>query len=259
MKRTIFTLCFALLSIVNLFAQGDLLLEDFEDGKINFATKVNININPPLSMDTAVVDNPVKDVVNPSNKVWKWQRLNIAAGNQVWAGFWSLLTTPIPAGYNRVEIKYLRTNATSQLRIKIESATASKEIDPVTPASATNTWQTLVFNLANVTEVTTITKFGFFPDYYQPVVANSLVYIDDIIFYRWPTAVGPTLAEKNIIVYYSNGEIRISNYAGRVSVFDIVGRKIAEGDALDGKLKVNLEKGIYIVGTKEGNGKISIQ
>jgi hypothetical protein len=71
--------------------------------------------------------------------------------------------------------------------------------------------------------------------------------------------VGPSLADKKISAYYSGGELRISNYAGKVRVFDLVGRKIHEGDAMEGKLKLNLGKGIYIIGTSEGNGKISVQ
>ena len=257
MKRTIFTLCFAIFSVSILFAQGNMLLEDYEDGKINF-TDV-INLNPPEAMDTAVVDNPFKTGINTSEKVWEWRRVNAVAPavNQPWAGFYATLTNEIPAGYNRIEVKYLRTNSTSQLRMKVEGG-ITLEFDPVTPASATNTWETLVFDLAG-NGITNITVLSFFPDFYEPVNATSVSYIDDIIAFMYPTAVGPSLSDKKISTYYSNGELRIANYAGRVRVFDLVGRKIVEGNALEGKLKVNLGKGIYIIGTSEGNGKISIQ
>jgi hypothetical protein len=67
------------------------------------------------------------------------------------------------------------------------------------------------------------------------------------------------LAAKTIKAYYTNGEIIISNYSGYVRVFDLVGRNVAEGAAFNGKLGVNLKKGIYIVNTTEGNAKIVLQ
>lgn len=255
MKRTMFTLIFALFSSTILFAQGNKLLSDFENGKVNFTDSVAIN--PKGSMDTAIVDNPFMTAENMSNKVWKWMRIDQGANNQIWAGFYAKLKNALPAGYNRIEVKYLRTNNTSQLRMKAEGD-VNKEFNPVTPASATNTWETLVFDLAG-NGIANIKIISFFPDYYQPVDPTAVSYIDDIIAYQYPTAVDPKLAGKQVKAYYSNGEIRLENYVGRVSVFDMIGRKVFEGDALEGKLSVNLEKGIYIISTTEGKTKISLQ
>ncbi|HAH24795.1 MAG TPA: hypothetical protein DCL77_13750 [Prolixibacteraceae bacterium] len=255
-----FTLIFALFSYTILFAQGNKLLSDFENGKVNFTDSVAIN--PKGSMDTAIVDNPFMTAENMSSKVWQWKRVDMtkltpAGVNEIWAGFYAKLKNELPAGYNRIEVKYLRTNNTSQLRMKAEGD-VNKEINPVTPASATNTWETLVFDLAG-NGIANIKILSFFPDYYEPVDPTAVSYIDDIIAYQYPTAVDPNLPNKEIKAYYSNGEIRLENYVGRVSVFDMIGRKVFEGDALEGKLRVNLEKGIYIISTTEGKTKISLQ
>ncbi len=178
MKRMIFTLSIALFTFAGLFAQGleDILLDDFESGEVSFTEEVNVN--PPAHMDVAVVDNPVKDEVNPSNKVWEWKRYDAESSNVNWAGFYATLKNEIPNGYHRIEVKYLRTNATSQLRIKCEGA-VTKEIDPVTPASKTNEWETMVFDLTE-NEIKNIKIFSMFPDYYEPIDPTAVTYIDDI-------------------------------------------------------------------------------
>ncbi len=178
MKRMIFTLSIALFTFASLFAQGleDILLDDFESGEVSFTEEVNVN--PPAHMDVAVVDNPVKDEVNPSNKVWEWKRYDAESSNVNWAGFYATLKNEIPNGYHRIEVKYLRTNATSQLRIKCEGA-VTKEIDPVTPASKTNEWETMVFDLTE-NEIKNIKIFSMFPDYYEPIDPTAVTYIDDI-------------------------------------------------------------------------------
>ena len=64
---------------------------------------------------------------------------------------------------------------------------------------------------------------------------------------------------KEITAYYSKGTIRILNYEGDVQVFDLLGRKVAEGFAPNGDLSVNLKEGIYIVNTTKGNSKILLK
>jgi hypothetical protein len=178
MKRMIFTLCIAFFSFAGLFAQGleDILLDDFESGVVSFTDVVNVN--PPAHMDVAVVDNPVKAGINTSNKVWEWKRYDAETDNKIWAGFYAILKNEVPNGYHRVEVKYLRTNATSQLKIKCEGA-VTKEISAVTPASKTNEWETMVFNLTE-NEIKNIRVFGMFPDFYEPIDPTAVTYIDDI-------------------------------------------------------------------------------
>ncbi len=185
MKKIIFTFFIALLSMTNLFALDNIVLDDFETGTVSFTTVVNLN--PPGSFNATVVDNPYKTGINTSAKVWKWQRLN-TADNQSWAGFWAALTTAVPSGYAKIEVKYLRTNATSQLRMKIEGS-VTKEFDPVAPATKTNEWETIVFDLA-ANGIKNITVLSLFPDNYSPVNATALVYIDDIkIIYEAPPTI----------------------------------------------------------------------
>lgn len=168
-------------------AQETFVLDNFENGLVNF-TEV-VNGNPPAHFDYAVVDNPVKAGINTSNKVWEWKRFNAEADNKIWAGFYATLKTEIPKGYHRIEIKYLRKNATSQIKIKCEGA-VSKEISPITPASKTNEWETMVFDIyAN--GIKNIKVFSIFPDYYEPIDVNATIYIDDIKIIYDPTITPP--------------------------------------------------------------------
>ena len=78
-------------------------------------------------------------------------------------------------------------------------------------------------------------------------------------FVSTATGITSPVIKPEIHAYYSNGEIRISNYSGNVRVFDLLGRKVAEGPAYDGIFRVNLKTGIYIVNTTKGNTKIALQ
>lgn len=176
MKKSIFTffVLFALSFGINAQLES-FMLDDFENGQVNFTELVNVN--PAASMDVAVVDNPVKSAANGSNKAWEWKRYDTGE-NQKWAGFYSVLKNEIPSGYHRIEVKYLRKNATSQLRLKCEGA-VTKEIDPISPATKTNEWETLVFDL-HAQGIRNVRVFGFFPDYYDPIDLNATVYVDEI-------------------------------------------------------------------------------
>jgi hypothetical protein len=186
--KKIFTFCMAMLSISAIYAQSDILLDDFENGKVNFTTEVHVN--PPAHMDVAIVDNPVKGGINTSDKVWEWKRFDASPDqNQIWAGFWAILKTQVPAGYSRVEVKYLRKNTTSQLRIKIEG-TINKEFNPVKPASKTNEWETMVFDLT-ANGIKNIRVLSLFPDYYTPIDPSAVSYIDDIKVIFDPNVVVP--------------------------------------------------------------------
>ncbi len=187
MKKLLFTFALTLMVSASALALDNIVLDNFENGLVNFTTTVNVN--PAASMNYTVVDNPVKAGINTSNKVWKFERNDIAPNNVTWAGFWASLKTPVIKGYHRVEVKYLRTNATSQLRMKIEG-TVNKEFDPLRPASKTNEWETLVFDIyAN--GLKNINVLSLFPDNYTPVDLNAVVYIDDITVIFDPTIVPP--------------------------------------------------------------------
>ena len=197
MKR-LFTFCIALFCVTYLYAQADILLDDFENGTVNFTTTVNAN--PASSMDYKVVDNPVKAGINLSNKVWEWKRFNVAPDpNQPWAGFYATLKNEVANGYARIEVKYLRKNATSQLRIKVEGA-VTKEFNSVTPATKTNEWETMVFDLI-ANGIKNIRVLSLFPDYYTPVDPTAISYIDDIKVIYDPSVIVPTPAT---IILFAN-------------------------------------------------------
>lgn len=182
----------AMVLFTGIVAKGQQLqtfvLDDFENGLVNF-TEV-VNVNPPAHMDIAVVDNPVKAGINTSNKVWEWKRFDAESENKIWAGFYSTLKTEIPSGYHRIEIKYLRTNATSQLKIKPEGGAGGKEIAAETAASKTNEWELMVFDIYKA-GVKNIKVFGFFPDFYEPINPNAVVYVDDITIVYDPSVIPP--------------------------------------------------------------------
>lgn len=203
MKTMISTFFIVLLSMTNLFALDDILLDDFENGTVNFTAEVKGN--PPAHFDYAVVDNPYKTGINTSNKVWEWKRYDDGANNKIWAGFYATLKNEVPAGYHRIEVKFLRKNATSQLRIKCEGA-IGKEFNPVTPASKTNEWETLVFDLT-ANGILNITVLSMFPDYYTPIDPTSITYIDDIKVIYDPT-VEPPPAPTSLILFDNSADNR---------------------------------------------------
>lgn len=199
MKKIIYTLSIALFSSVLVFAQNDILLEDFEDDKIDFTTTVNIN--PEGSMEANIVDNPVKDGINTSNKVWEWKRVAGVTGPVIYAGFWAPLSQEIPAGYERIEVKYMRTNANSQLKLKVEGS-VNVEIMPLTAASKVNEWENMVFDLA-ANGVQNIKVLSLFPDYYEPINSSSISFVDDIKVFVGDGVTPPPPADSLVIFHDS--------------------------------------------------------
>lgn len=190
MKKLLFTCAIALFVSISSFALDNIVLDDFENGLVNFTTEVHVN--PAASMDIAVVDNPYKTGINLSNKVWEWKRFDTSPdANQSWAGFWAILKNDIPTGYHRIEIKYLRKNATSQLKIKCEGA-VTKEMTSVNAATKTNEWETIVFDIYT-NGIKNVHVFGFFPDFFEPVDPTSICYIDDITVIFDPTINPPVV------------------------------------------------------------------
>lgn len=202
MKRIISTLSIVLFFTVLVFAQNDMVLEDFEDEKVDFTTTVNIN--PVGSMEAKVVDNPVKEGLNTSNKVWEWKRVAGATDARIFAGFWATLTQEIPAGYDRIEIKYMRTNANSQFRLKVEGG-VNVEIMPLTAASKVNEWETMVFDLA-ANGVQNIKALSLFPDYYEPINTSSISYVDDIKVFFGDGVTPP--ASDSLVIFHDSEDPR---------------------------------------------------
>jgi hypothetical protein len=129
---------------------------------------------------------------------------------------------------------------------------------------AADTWTEVVVPLADLWAADPaftakdLIKDVFFSQNATDNVEHTL-YMDEFIFVSETTGINTNIVNNSINAYYSKGKIIISNYSGNVKVFDLVGRKVAEGPAYDGNFKVNLKTGIYIVNTTKGNAKIAFQ
>lgn len=181
MKKTILSLAMLAAGFTMSAQESELqtfVLEDFESGVVTFTETVNIN--PSVEMVAEIVDNPKKDDVNNSNKVWKWTREEV---DNVWAGFWATLTNEVPKGYQRIEVKYYREDAKSQLKIRCEGA-STVEFLPMNAPEKTGEWEVLTFDLLanNVYNVKVLGMQPDFRDAVEDLVAGTVTYIDDITF-----------------------------------------------------------------------------
>ncbi|MEA9411472.1 alpha-L-fucosidase [Flavobacterium sp. PL02] len=147
-----------------------LLLDNFENGQINFTNQ--INTNPPGEMQITVVNNPDKTGSNQSNKVLKLERV---ANTKKWAGFVCNLNTPL-SEYKYLYMKYYRNNPNSQIRLNI-----STEFLPQSPLDKQNEWGVAVFDLLT-NKVKDITRFGIQPDFTDNREIGDIVYIDQLTF-----------------------------------------------------------------------------
>jgi hypothetical protein len=184
MKRFLTSFLLALSFSAFTFSQvTSSVLDDFENGTVNFTAVVNVN--PTSNMSQAVVANPLIDGTNGTTNAWQWTRLDAgAANNQVWAGFWANLTTPIDANTTSITVKFYRTNANSTLKIHCQGTWGSKEFLPVAAPTLINQWETLTFDLNSngVTGLTT-TVFGLQPDYPidgTTIDLGAVSYVDQI-------------------------------------------------------------------------------
>lgn len=62
----------------------------------------------------------------------------------------------------------------------------------------------------------------------------------------------------NLQLFYNNGLIQINQYTGPVQVYNMSGKTIASGQSLFGSYAVSLQKGVYVLSTLQGNGKITV-
>lgn len=147
-----------------------LVIDNFENGQINFTNK--INVNPADSMEITVVDNPDKTGSNQSNKVLKLKRLDNAIK---WAGFFSTLNEPL-SEYKYLYMKYYRNNPNSQIRINVTPEFLSQ-----TPLNKENEWGVAVFDLLT-SKVKNISTFGIQPDFTDNRAVGDTVYIDHLTF-----------------------------------------------------------------------------
>jgi len=53
--------------------------------------------------------------------------------------------------------------------------------------------------------------------------------------------------------------LKLADYTGMVRVYGLAGNLVAEKQSVFGFAQVNLQKGIYIVNTTEGNAKLFVK
>lgn len=59
-------------------------------------------------------------------------------------------------------------------------------------------------------------------------------------------------------LFYNNGVVQINQYTGPVQVFNMNGKTIATGQSVFGSYAVTLQKGVYVLSTLQGSGKITV-
>lgn len=150
------------------------VLDNFENGKINFTNQ--INTNPLNEMQITVVDNPDRTGSNQSNKVLKFKRV---ANTAKWAGFYCAPNVPL-SEYKYLYMKYYRNNPNSQIRVNISDG-GNNEFLSQSPLDKQNEWGVAVFDLLT-NKVKNITKFGFQPDFTSNAAIGDVIYVDDLIF-----------------------------------------------------------------------------
>jgi len=85
------------------------------------------------------------------------------------------------------------------------------------------------------------------------------LFVDEISFVKnTPTGFINLKVDNKMTAYYINGEIYIENYVGNVLVTDLTGKVIANKISNNGKVQLQLSKGIYIVTTNTANSKLFV-
>lgn len=73
-----------------------------------------------------------------------------------------------------------------------------------------------------------------------------------------PNSVKTTGDGAEMQLFYNNGIVQINQYTGPVQVINMNGKTIATGQSVFGTYAVTLQKGVYILTTLQGNGKITV-
>ncbi len=161
-------------------AQERVIIEDFENGKLNFTQVTNMM----GKCEWQLVDNPVKDKINSSNKVYKFIR---KSSEPVWAGFWAELNEPLKKfldvkKFRYVHVKYMRTSPYSRLRLKLERSAGGPFIEffGMQEPTTTGRWEIITFDLKANNANDLYNVISFQPDVAANQPDGVVAYIDDI-------------------------------------------------------------------------------
>ena len=180
-------LLFSMALICSLPIQAqDQLIDDFENGKLNFSS----NGGEMGNFQYEVVTNPSKSGINTSEYVLKFKRT--VANTPNWGGYWFDLKEEIqslvkPQEYRYAHVKYYRIDEQSYMKVKIEQSTAggaAKEMASINAPQKLNKWEDLVFDFEGA--VGPYSRMTLMPDFVSDRPAGIEVYIDDIRFNNDP-------------------------------------------------------------------------
>ncbi|MEN2401636.1 alpha-L-fucosidase [Flavobacterium sp. MC2016-06] len=150
------------------------VLDNFENGKINFTDK--LILNPKTDMQAEVVDNPDRTGSNQSKKVLKFERTGNSA---MWAGCDCTLNVTL-SEYKYLYMKYYRNNPNSQIKANISNG-PNNEFLSQSPLDKQNEWGVVVFDLLS-NKVKDITRFSLQPDFTVNHAIGDIIYIDELTF-----------------------------------------------------------------------------
>ncbi|MBC8005426.1 MAG: hypothetical protein H7X84_08115 [Verrucomicrobia bacterium] len=129
-----------------------------------------------------------------------------------------------------------------------------------------NTWTEVSIPLADfwAADMTFMAKNDIKGVFFAQAAGSTMeneytLYLDEFSFHKTATGIDTPFAKNQLKVYFANGEIRFAEYSGHVQIYDLIGRKVAEGEVFNKAFKVNLDGGVYIINTPEGSTKLSIQ
>lgn len=73
-----------------------------------------------------------------------------------------------------------------------------------------------------------------------------------------PTGTAEVKSKNSIAPYYTGGAIYIDEYTGSISLYDVSGKRINNGQAVAGYYPATLSNGVYIIQTTEDNYKLLV-
>jgi len=218
-----------------------------------------------------VVATPVKSGANALKLDWK----SVTGGD--WNGMVAAIAWPVFDLTKRTHLDFWVNSPVALAKaalpkIYLESASGTPNhtgkvnmSSYLTTDLVANTWTEVTIPVADLwaADATFTAKDLVHGVFFSQNTADNvehLMYLDEFNFITVATTgiFTPTV-QKTVLAYYSNGQILVPDYVGNIRVFDLAGKTVADGFAADGKLRLSVNKGIYIVKTSNGVAKISVQ
>lgn len=197
-----------------------------------------------------VVNNPVKDAVNSSEKVLK----KVYAGTNKWAAvaYWDATGKIVDSGNKMIEFDIFIPDGNkdiSKIGVYVKFQNSISDADNYTSdekqLSATGKWHHLAYNITDL-EIYDYCQLGIQVDDND----FGVFYLDNIVFRNSliPTSTSNIDAASRLTISSSTGKTTFHNVANsEIRVYNIGGQQIISTYAVKNKLTVSLMPGIYIV------------